>query len=141
MPDWTPGRTGSRADTDIPVFEVDLPVNIDRKKAAVQRALGALPASVRLVPLDFEHDDLIAALAEHGYRADARTFFIWEGVTQYLTDDAVRATLDAAAAGGAGQPAGVHLRPTGLHRRREPVRRRSRCTAVPAAAAGVAVRA
>jgi methyltransferase (TIGR00027 family) len=81
--------------SDIPVFEVDLPVNIARKKAAVQRAIGAVPASVRLVPLDFERDDLITALTRHGYRTDARTFFIWEGVTQYLTEDAVRATLVA----------------------------------------------
>jgi methyltransferase (TIGR00027 family) len=81
--------------SDIPVFEVDLPVNIARKQAAVQRALGAQPASVHLVPLDFETDDLIGALTERGYRPDARTFFIWEGVTQYLTEDAVRATLGA----------------------------------------------
>jgi methyltransferase (TIGR00027 family) len=81
--------------SDIPVFEVDLPVNIARKQAAVQRARGAQPASVHLVPLDFETDDLIGALTEHGYRPDARTFFIWEGVTQYLTEDAVRATLGA----------------------------------------------
>ena len=81
--------------SDIPVFEVDLPVNITRKKAAVQRAIGTVPASVHLVPLDFEHDDLFGALAGHGYRSDGRTFFIWEGVTQYLTEDAVRATLDA----------------------------------------------
>jgi methyltransferase (TIGR00027 family) len=79
--------------SDIPVFEVDLPINIDRKKSAVQRAIGPVPASVHLVPLDFESDDLIGALARHGYRTDARTFFIWEGVTQYLTEDAVRATL------------------------------------------------
>jgi methyltransferase (TIGR00027 family) len=79
----------------IPVFEVDLPVNIDRKRAAVRRAIGAVPASIRLVPLDFEHDDLIATLQRYGYHADARTFFIWEGVTQYLTEDAVRATLGA----------------------------------------------
>ena len=46
--------------------------------------------------MDFERDDLIGALAAHGYRTDARTFFIWEGVTQYLTEDAVRATLDVA---------------------------------------------
>ena len=71
--------------SDIPVFEVDLPVNIARKKAAVQRAIGAMPTSVHLVPLDFERDDLIGALTGHGYRPDARTFFIWEGVTQYLT--------------------------------------------------------
>ena len=32
--------------SDIPVFEVDLPVNIARKKAAVQRAITAIPTSV-----------------------------------------------------------------------------------------------
>jgi methyltransferase (TIGR00027 family) len=87
---------------DIPVFEVDLPVNIVRKEAAVQRAIGAVPPSVHLVPIDFERDDLITTLAGYGYRTDARTFFIWEGVTQYLTENAVRATLGAlrAAAGG-----------------------------------------
>ena len=81
--------------SDIPVFEIDLPVNIARKEAAVQRAIGRVPESVHLVPLDFERDDLIGALTGHGYRPDARTFFIWEGVTQYLTEDAVRATLVA----------------------------------------------
>lgn len=81
--------------SNIPVFEVDLGVNIDRKRAAVERVIGAVPASVHLVPLDFERDDLIGTLAAHGYRPDARTFFIWEGVTQYLTEDAVRATLVA----------------------------------------------
>ncbi len=80
--------------TDMPVFEVDLPVNIDRKKAVVRRVLGGPPPSVRLVPVDFERDDLAAELAKHGYRTDSRTFFVWEGVTQYLTADAVRATFE-----------------------------------------------
>ncbi len=88
--------------SDIPVFEVDLPVNVDRKKAAVQRAIDVEPTSVHLVPLDFEHDDLYGALTGHGYHTDARTFFIWEGVTQYLTEDAVRATLGALQAAPAG---------------------------------------
>ena len=78
----------------IPVFEVDLPVNIARKAKTVRRVLGELPLSVRLVALDFERDDLLTALAEHGYRLDYRVFFIWEGVTQYLTEDAVRRTLE-----------------------------------------------
>jgi methyltransferase (TIGR00027 family) len=86
-------RLGRRS--DIPVFEVDLPVNITRKKAALHRAVGHIPDSVHLVPLDFERDDLFAALTEFGYRSDARTFFVWEGVTQYLTEDAVRTTLTA----------------------------------------------
>lgn len=78
----------------VEVFEVDLPVNIERKRSVVRRALGGAPPSVRLVPVDFERDDLVAELARHGYRTEYRTFFIWEGVTQYLTEDAVRATLE-----------------------------------------------
>src|SRR5271166_36108 len=53
-----------------PVFEVDLPVNIARKVKTVRRVLGELPLSVRYVALDFEDDDLLTALAEHGYRLD-----------------------------------------------------------------------
>lgn len=91
--------------SEIPVFEVDLPVNIARKNAAVRRAVATVPASVHLVPLDFERDDLIATLIENGYHTDARTFFIWEGVTQYLSEDAVRTTLAALQ----GAPAGSRL--------------------------------
>ncbi|OBA60276.1 methyltransferase [Mycobacterium sp. 1100029.7] len=78
----------------IPVFEVDLPVNIARKAKTVRRVLGGPPLSVRLVALDFERDDLLTALAEHGYHTDYRAFFVCEGVTQYLTEDGVRRTLD-----------------------------------------------
>lgn len=77
----------------LPVFEVDQQINIDRKAAVLQRVLGTAPASVHLVPVDFERDALIPALEAHGYRSELRTFFIWEGVTQYLTPDAVHATL------------------------------------------------
>ena len=79
--------------SELPVFEVDQQINIERKAAVVQRVLGAAPASVHLVPVDFEHDELIPALQKQGYRTSGRTFFIWEGVTQYLTPAAVRATL------------------------------------------------
>lgn len=78
----------------IPVFKVDLPVNIERKRSVVHRALGRVPDSVHLVPVDFEHDDLAAELAEHGHRAQHRTFFIWEGVTQYLSADGVASTFE-----------------------------------------------
>jgi methyltransferase (TIGR00027 family) len=79
--------------SELPVFEVDQRVNIDRKAAVLHRVLGAAPTSVHLVPVDFEHDALIPALESHGYRSAHRTFFIWEGVTQYLTPEAVRSTL------------------------------------------------
>jgi methyltransferase (TIGR00027 family) len=79
--------------SDVPVFEVDLPVNIERKRNVVRRALGGAPRSIHLVPIDFERDDLAVVLGKHGYRSDYRTFFVWEGVTQYLTEDAVRDTF------------------------------------------------
>jgi methyltransferase (TIGR00027 family) len=81
--------------TRIPIFEADQPVNIERKAAAVRRVLGELPSSVRLVPLDFERDDVLTALTGLGYRTDYRTFFVWEAVTQYLSADAVHATLES----------------------------------------------
>ena len=87
---------------DIPVFEVDLPVNVTRKRAIVSRVFGKVPPSVRLVSIDFERDDLMATLASYGYREDSPTFFIWEGVTQYLTGDAVRATFDQLAQAASG---------------------------------------
>lgn len=78
----------------VPVFEVDLPVNIERKRSVVRSALGAVPDSVHLVPVDFEHDDLAAELARHGHRREHRTFFIWEGVTQYLSAEGVASTFE-----------------------------------------------
>jgi methyltransferase (TIGR00027 family) len=78
----------------IPFFEVDLPANIAMKAKTVRRVLGELPLSVRLAPLDFERDDLLTSLAEHGYRTDYRAFFVCEGVTQYLTEAGVRRTLE-----------------------------------------------
>jgi methyltransferase (TIGR00027 family) len=77
-----------------PVFEVDLPENIDYKRARVQKLMGQLPSNVQLVPIDFERQNLAAVLAQHGYRADQRTFFVWEAVTQYLTEAAVRKVFD-----------------------------------------------
>jgi len=35
-----------------------------------------------------------AALAAHGYSVDQRTFFIWEAVTQYLTEMGIKTTFD-----------------------------------------------
>ena len=98
--DTRPYRLGRQS--IVPIFEVDQQVNIARKRAIVERVFDTPPPSVHLVPVDFERDDLMNTLAEHGYRADARTFFVWEGVTQYLTTDAVRATFDQLAGAAAG---------------------------------------
>ncbi|MGW5105127.1 class I SAM-dependent methyltransferase [Nocardia sp. NPDC004123] len=56
-----------------------------------------MPDNMTQVSIDFETDDLGTALTEHGYRTDARTLSLGEGVTQYLTEPAVRATFSALA--------------------------------------------
>jgi len=60
---------------------------------------------VILVPIDFDHEDLATVLASHGYTPEKKTFFIWEGVTQYLTETGVRATFEFLA----NAPAGSRL--------------------------------
>lgn len=87
----------------IDVFEVDHPQVQSAKRKALDRASIPVPSNVALVPIDFERDDLADTLTEAGLRPRARTLFIWEGVTQYISRDAVEDTLDwVAASGGPG---------------------------------------
>lgn len=46
-----------------------------------------------LVPINFDREELGAVLASHGYASGTKTFFIWEGVTQYLTEEGIRTTF------------------------------------------------
>ncbi|WP_067900440.1 SAM-dependent methyltransferase [Nocardia vaccinii] len=80
---------GYRVAARIADFEVDTPGNLD-----VKRRRMPLPDNVVQVPIDFETEDLGAVLTAHGHRPGTRTMYVWEGVTQYLTEPAVRATLD-----------------------------------------------
>jgi methyltransferase (TIGR00027 family) len=77
-----------------PVWEVDQAENINRKRARLQKLFGAVPANVTLVSINFDREELGAALATHGYAAGERTFFLWEAVTQYLTETGVSTTFD-----------------------------------------------
>ena len=78
---------------DVPAWEVDQAENIGAKRSRLERLFNEVPSHVTLVPIDFDHEDLATVLASHGYDADTKTFFIWEGVTQYLTENGIRSTL------------------------------------------------
>jgi len=77
-----------------PVFEVDQPETQAAKAAALRQA-GIESETVTFVPVNFEIDDLGRALLDAGYTPGHRTLFLWEGVTQYLTADAVDITLSS----------------------------------------------
>jgi len=78
----------------VPVWEVDQRENVEPKRARLRKLLGAIPPHVALVPIDFDREELGAVLAAHGYSAKERTFFVWEAVTQYLTEAGIGATFD-----------------------------------------------
>jgi len=77
----------------VKVFEVDHPATQRVKMKRVGRLLGHLPDNVVFVPIDFEEERLHHKLFEKGYDRTKKTFFIWEGVTYYLTAKAVDETL------------------------------------------------
>jgi len=87
------------------VFEVDDPPFQNWKRQRIA-ALGlSTPAQVHYAPCDFERMSVEQALAEQGFAADQPAFISWLGVTQYLTRDAIRATLGWAGA----RPAGSEI--------------------------------
>jgi methyltransferase (TIGR00027 family) len=78
---------------NVRVFEVDRPATQAFKKQRVQDVLGEPPANLTYVPIDIQHEDLADVLRRHGHDESQRTFFIMEGVTMYVPEEGVRATL------------------------------------------------
>jgi methyltransferase (TIGR00027 family) len=83
------------------VFEIDHPATLAAKRARLA-ALGAGGEAVTYVAADFNRATITEVLTSAGIDRDAPACFVWEGVTNYLTADAVDATLRAIAATAAG---------------------------------------
>ena len=79
--------------TQARVFEVDHPATQAEKRKRITGQLGTIPRHVRFVPADFSTEALDTVLSRSGYQTEASTFFICEGVTHYLTADAVDAVF------------------------------------------------
>lgn len=75
------------------VFEVDQPATQDWKRRRAMEALGPAPVNLVYLPIDFRTQTLADVLASAGYDPRQKTMFIWEGVTMYLPEQAVRDTL------------------------------------------------
>lgn len=75
------------------VFEIDHPDMQRYKRERLDLAGGGGGGERTFVPVNFERDRLDDALDRAGFSADEPAFWIWEGVTPYLTRAAVLATL------------------------------------------------
>jgi len=80
------------------VFEIDHPATQGNKRGTLAQIGAASPATY--VTWDFEErpmEDLPEVLAEAGHDAARPTFTVWEGVTMYLSELAIDASLRAIA--------------------------------------------
>lgn len=81
------------------VFEVDHPATQATKHRLVRANVHpARRAHVRFVAVDLITEDLAAALRRDGFADLEPTVVVWEGVTNYLTEEAVDAVLRQLAA-------------------------------------------
>jgi methyltransferase (TIGR00027 family) len=83
-----------------PVFELDHPATQERKER-ILRGLArrkSLPeVDLRRVPIDFQRESVEKRLDACDFDRTRPTFFVWEGVSMYLTRAAVKATLSTIA--------------------------------------------
>jgi methyltransferase (TIGR00027 family) len=80
-------------------FEVDHADTQAEKLRRVGALEGYPRAAATHVACDFEGQDFLTELERAGFRPDAAALFVWEGVTPYLSEGAVRATLRRLAEG------------------------------------------
>jgi methyltransferase (TIGR00027 family) len=74
---------------DTIVYEVDHPTMQAYKRRRVA-ALTPCAREVRFVSSDFEREDLAKRLDDAGYDAGSKAVYVWEGVTMYLSAEAIQ---------------------------------------------------
>jgi methyltransferase (TIGR00027 family) len=75
------------------IFELDVPTTQEPKREILRKKKIPLPAELSFVPIDFDKEDLSAALSGAGFLTGRKTLFLGEGVTMYLTAQAVDRTF------------------------------------------------
>lgn len=81
------------SNNQIMIFEADLSIILDRKESIIKNYLGVLPENIVFTPIDFNCQKLDEILEAKGLNLSKPVLFIWEGVTQYITEDAIDNTL------------------------------------------------
>ena len=86
-------RGARLASPGVSFYEVDHPATQREKRGRLAELSGYPVDAARMVACDFESgDDFVDKLVETGFAPDRPAVILWEGVTPYLTEAAVRAT-------------------------------------------------
>ncbi len=76
------------------VFEIDYPATQEVKREKLKKVIDPLPKYVTFLPVDFNTQSLGEQMQRGGYNEQAKTLFIWQGVTYFLEAQGVDSTLD-----------------------------------------------
>lgn len=86
-------RAARLAHEGVRFFEVDQPATQKEKLARLGHLPGYPRDAATYVACDFEKDDFLDRLAKNGFDPACPALILWEGVTYYLPEPAIRATL------------------------------------------------
>jgi len=78
---------------NIPVIEIDHPNTSNFKAEVYKNRIGQIPQNIRFLQIDFNKQNLEQLALENNLDFSKQTAVIWEGVTNYLTEDAVKSTF------------------------------------------------
>lgn len=78
----------------IPVIEIDHPNTSNFKIQIYKNSLGQLPENVQFLQIDFNQQNLDQLAVQNDINFSLPTAVIWEGVTNYLSADAVKSTFE-----------------------------------------------
>jgi methyltransferase (TIGR00027 family) len=71
------------------IFELDVPPTLDPKEKILRRKRIRIPETLTFVRINFDKEDLSAALSKAGFQNGRKDLFLMEGITMYLTAEAV----------------------------------------------------
>ncbi len=77
----------------IPVIEIDHPNTSKFKIATYKNRIGRLPKNIDFYQIDFNKQSLEELAEQHNFDFTKPTTIIWEGVTNYLSEDAIKSTF------------------------------------------------
>lgn len=77
----------------IPVIEIDHPNTSNFKAEIYKKRIGQIPENVTFLQIDFNKEDLFQLAQKHNLDFATPTAIIWEGVTNYLTEEAIKNTF------------------------------------------------
>jgi methyltransferase (TIGR00027 family) len=75
------------------VFELDAPTTQEPKFEIFRKKRLNIPPELAFASIDFDREDIFDVLTRAGYRDGQKTLFLWEGVSMYLSAQAVDGTL------------------------------------------------